>query len=172
MKHIRRNLLYFCLSAASSPVSRVALLATSSELCLSFSLLIVINAKLPHSFCSCSTGGEGPPTDNGTCQRIRPDWVPLQANFFRVNHATTVADIQNFAATLTTPAGTEAVGTFSGSCLLADDPFRQTALIVNYCGPAPPPPTPEATPDTPVALAAVDNLEADTAEVLQTALLS
>lgn len=132
-----------------------------------------------------------PAVNDAACQRINPHWIRLEAAFFPVLPTITVADIEAFAHTQVLPAGTEAVGLFAGACMLAEDPFRPLALIINYCGPVPPTvpvaaaaATTGAAPGAATAAAAVDEepvapdggsdtaevLEAEAAEVMKTAL--
>jgi hypothetical protein len=138
--------------------------------------------SLPDIVLWCSLGS-GPPTENNSCSRINGTWIPLDATFFRVTPTTTVKEIQDFAAAQIVPDGTEAVGLFSGGCTLDTDPFGPSALIVNYCGtasdvPLPPVPLPPVQPPEtaapvgalPAAAVVAEDLEAETAKVLATAL--
>lgn len=116
----------------------------------------------------CESGGNVPVVDDAACQRVNPAWIRLKATFVPVSSNTIVRDIRAFADDEEIPSGTQAVGIFAGACGLADDPFRNLALIVNYCGrdpalreptPVPPPPPPPAPADDGSAAAFAGELE-------------
>lgn len=74
------------------------------------------------------------------CEKLNAHWTTLQTSLFpsatapAVTQQTTPAEIKHFINNLSTPAGTKAVGVFSGACGLADNPHKSLALVVNYCG--------------------------------------
>lgn len=75
------------------------------------------------------------------CEELNAHWRTLGTSLFpagamipAVTQSTTPAEIKHFISNLPTPAGTKAVGVFSGACGLADNPHKNLALVVNYCG--------------------------------------